>query len=140
MAFNILADPSANIFKTFSADVYKTVREGIIRCILATDMARHNEILNQFNEIVPEFDYNNRAHVNLVSERYLRLALLCKHFCPGHVRPGRALCLGSSDAASSALVSVFPSSPRCTSPCASLPLEIQSRHSYSGRQRALHER
>lgn len=36
------------------------------RCILATDMARHNEILQQFKEITPEFDYNNKAHVNLV--------------------------------------------------------------------------
>lgn len=46
-----------------------TIREGIIRCILATDMARHNEILTQFIEITPIFDYNNRAHINLVSAR-----------------------------------------------------------------------
>lgn len=36
---------------------------------MATDMARHNEILQQFKEITPEFDYNNKAHVNLVSNR-----------------------------------------------------------------------
>lgn len=29
-------------------------------------MARHNEILLQFKEITPEFDYSNKAHVNLV--------------------------------------------------------------------------
>lgn len=40
----------------------------LVRCILATDMARHNEILQQFKEITPEFDYNNKAHVNLVKE------------------------------------------------------------------------
>lgn len=67
MAFNILEDPSANLFRSFSAEMYKTVREGMIRCILATDMARHNEILNQFNQIAPVFDYDNRAHINLVS-------------------------------------------------------------------------
>lgn len=32
----------------------------------ATDMARHNEIVNQFREIVPYFDRNNKMHVNLV--------------------------------------------------------------------------
>ena len=67
VAFNILEDSTANLFRSFPADVYKSVREGMIRCILATDMARHNEILNQFNQIAPEFDYDNRAHINLVS-------------------------------------------------------------------------
>ncbi|KAI9560111.1 hypothetical protein GHT06_014121 [Daphnia sinensis] len=66
VAFNILEDPTANVFRSFPPEVYKSVREGIIRCILATDMARHNEILNQFNQIAPEFDYNNRAHINLL--------------------------------------------------------------------------
>lgn len=50
------------IFLSFSQ-----IREGIIRCILATDMARHNEILTQFQEITPTFDYSNEAHINLVS-------------------------------------------------------------------------
>jgi hypothetical protein len=46
---------------------HREVREGIIRCILATDMARHNEILTQFREIIPIFDYSNASHKNLVS-------------------------------------------------------------------------
>lgn len=46
---------------------FSEIREGIIRCILATDMARHNEILTQFIEITPTFDYSNEAHINLVS-------------------------------------------------------------------------
>lgn len=48
------------------ADDYKKVREGMIRCILATDMARHNEILSDFREIMPDFSYENRAHINVV--------------------------------------------------------------------------
>lgn len=67
VAFRILENDDCNIFKTFSSDSFKQVREGIIRSILATDMARHNEILSNFKEITPEFDYNNKAHVNLVS-------------------------------------------------------------------------
>lgn len=30
-------------------------------------MARHNEILTQFQEISPNFDYSNEGHINLVS-------------------------------------------------------------------------
>ena len=47
VAFNILEDPTANIFRLMDRDTFKSVREGMIRCILATDMARHNEIVNQ---------------------------------------------------------------------------------------------
>ncbi|KAA0195648.1 hypothetical protein HAZT_HAZT005807 [Hyalella azteca] len=32
---------------------------------MATDMARHNEILRDFREVIPDFDFSNRAHVNL---------------------------------------------------------------------------
>lgn len=54
-------------FEFFSPVFSRDVREGIIRCILATDMARHNEILTQFQEATPIFDYNNKVHTNLVS-------------------------------------------------------------------------
>lgn len=54
---------------TFFILSHRDVREGIIRCILATDMARHNEILTQFQEATPIFDYNNKVHTNLVSIR-----------------------------------------------------------------------
>lgn len=67
VAFRILENEDCNIFNSFTSDAFKQVREGIIRCILATDMARHNEILSQFKETVPEFDYSNKAHTNLVS-------------------------------------------------------------------------
>lgn len=52
--------------RNLPADDYKKVREGMIRCILATDMARHNEILSDFREIIPDFSFENRAHVNVV--------------------------------------------------------------------------
>ncbi|XP_049822251.1 high affinity cGMP-specific 3',5'-cyclic phosphodiesterase 9A isoform X2 [Aethina tumida] len=66
VAFRILENEDCNIFKSFSGEDFKQVREGIIRCILATDMARHNEILTNFKEIVPTFNYNDKAHVNLL--------------------------------------------------------------------------
>lgn len=70
VAFRILENDDCNIFKSFPNDNFKQIREGIIRCILATDMARHNEILSNFKEITPDFDYTNKAHVNLVSFNY----------------------------------------------------------------------
>lgn len=54
-------------FLTFFLILRREIREGIIRCILATDMARHNEILTQFREIINIFDFNNASHKNLVS-------------------------------------------------------------------------
>lgn len=67
MAFRILDLPDCNIFENSSTDLFRTIREGIIRSILATDMARHNEILAQFKEYLDDgFDFSNRAHINLV--------------------------------------------------------------------------
>ncbi|KAA8588421.1 hypothetical protein FQN60_001615 [Etheostoma spectabile] len=62
VAFQILEKTESNIFRNVSMDQYKRIREGIIKCILATDMTRHNEILNKFKSILPAFDFNNRDH------------------------------------------------------------------------------
>ncbi|CAH1991853.1 unnamed protein product [Acanthoscelides obtectus] len=67
VAFRILENEDCNIFKSFSSEEFKVVREGMIRSILATDMARHNEILTNFKEILPNFNYDDKGHVNLVS-------------------------------------------------------------------------
>uniref|UniRef100_A0A3Q3EAM4 Phosphodiesterase n=1 Tax=Labrus bergylta TaxID=56723 RepID=A0A3Q3EAM4_9LABR len=60
VAFEILE--KSNIFRNVSMDQYKRIREGIIKCILATDMTRHNEILNKFKSILPVFDFTNKDH------------------------------------------------------------------------------
>uniref|UniRef100_H3A551 Phosphodiesterase n=1 Tax=Latimeria chalumnae TaxID=7897 RepID=H3A551_LATCH len=51
VAFEILEKPEHNIFRNLTTEQYKRIREGMIKCILATDMVRHNEILNQFKSI-----------------------------------------------------------------------------------------
>lgn len=66
VAFRVLEAPECNILASLDNPTYRIVREGIIRCILATDMARHNEILGQFISITPKFDYTSKAHINLV--------------------------------------------------------------------------
>lgn len=81
VAFRVLENDDCNIFKTFSPDTFKLVREGMIRCILATDMARHNEILAGFKEITPTFDYSNKSHCNLVSSIKIPRKVALFYYC-----------------------------------------------------------
>ncbi|XP_056903884.1 high affinity cGMP-specific 3',5'-cyclic phosphodiesterase 9A isoform X1 [Takifugu flavidus] len=66
VAFEILEKPQNNIFRNLPADQYKRIREGIIKCILATDMTKHNEILNKFKSILPAFDFTNKDHKDVL--------------------------------------------------------------------------
>ncbi|KAI4902569.1 hypothetical protein NFI96_010249 [Prochilodus magdalenae] len=52
----------SNIFRNLTTEQYKRIREGIIKCILATDMSRHTDILNKFKAILPVFDFSNKDH------------------------------------------------------------------------------
>ncbi|KAG5674089.1 hypothetical protein PVAND_004075 [Polypedilum vanderplanki] len=74
IAFRLLEYPECNLLEDVTKDMYKEIREGIIRCILATDMARHNEILTQFREIIPVFDYSNVSHKNLLCMVLIKVA------------------------------------------------------------------
>jgi len=49
--FEILALPGCNILESLNSDDMRQVRRLIIPMILATDMAKHNEVLNGFNNI-----------------------------------------------------------------------------------------
>ncbi|XP_043249700.1 cAMP-specific 3',5'-cyclic phosphodiesterase 4D [Colletes gigas] len=74
VAFRILEAPECNILVSLDNATYRIVREEIIRCILATDMARHNEILGKFTDIIPEFDYSNKSHINSLSMILIKVA------------------------------------------------------------------
>ncbi|XP_072435956.1 high affinity cGMP-specific 3',5'-cyclic phosphodiesterase 9A isoform X4 [Chiloscyllium punctatum] len=65
VAFNILEKSENNIFRNLTTEQFKRIREGMIKCVLATDMTRHNEILNQFRSIVSVFDFNNKNHKDI---------------------------------------------------------------------------
>uniref|UniRef100_A0A8D2ZIX2 Phosphodiesterase n=1 Tax=Scophthalmus maximus TaxID=52904 RepID=A0A8D2ZIX2_SCOMX len=66
VAFELLEKTECNIFRNLSMDQYKRIREGIIKCILATDMTRHNDILNKFKSILPSFDFTNTDHKDVL--------------------------------------------------------------------------
>ncbi|XP_071210534.1 high affinity cGMP-specific 3',5'-cyclic phosphodiesterase 9A-like isoform X1 [Salvelinus alpinus] len=63
VAFQIFSQPDCNIFSTFDAEAFKQIRQGIITLILATDMARHGEILDSFKHKVDRFDFSDEEHV-----------------------------------------------------------------------------
>lgn len=50
--------------------------QAVITLILATDMARHGEILDSFKQKVDNFDFTNEEHVTCVRIHYC-LHLLC---------------------------------------------------------------
>ncbi|XP_006894111.1 PREDICTED: high affinity cGMP-specific 3',5'-cyclic phosphodiesterase 9A [Elephantulus edwardii] len=66
VAFQILAQPECNIFSNVQPDGFKQIRQGIITLILATDMARHAEIMDSFKEKMEKFDYTNEEHMTLL--------------------------------------------------------------------------
>ncbi|XP_053536572.1 high affinity cGMP-specific 3',5'-cyclic phosphodiesterase 9A isoform X1 [Ictalurus punctatus] len=63
VAFQIFSQPDCNIFSNFDAEAFKQIRQGTITLILATDMARHGEILDSFKQKVETFDFTNEEHV-----------------------------------------------------------------------------
>uniref|UniRef100_A0A8C5LAX2 Phosphodiesterase n=1 Tax=Jaculus jaculus TaxID=51337 RepID=A0A8C5LAX2_JACJA len=66
VAFQILAQPECNIFASVSPDGFRQIRQGMITLILATDMARHAEIMDSFKEKMENFDYSNEEHLTLL--------------------------------------------------------------------------
>ncbi|XP_067371670.1 high affinity cGMP-specific 3',5'-cyclic phosphodiesterase 9A isoform X2 [Channa argus] len=63
VAFQIFSQPEYNIFSNFDQEAFKQIRQGTITLILATDMARHSEILDSFKQKVNNFDYKDEEHV-----------------------------------------------------------------------------
>ncbi|XP_051565861.1 high affinity cGMP-specific 3',5'-cyclic phosphodiesterase 9A-like isoform X3 [Myxocyprinus asiaticus] len=63
VAFQIFSQPDCNIFANFDPEAFKQIRQRTITLILATDMARHGEILDSFKQKVDKFDFTNEEHV-----------------------------------------------------------------------------
>uniref|UniRef100_A0A672FL67 Phosphodiesterase n=1 Tax=Salarias fasciatus TaxID=181472 RepID=A0A672FL67_SALFA len=74
VAFGILAKPECNILKNLSNEQYKLIRGGMIKCILATDMSRHNEILNKFKAMQPVFNFTNKEHKEVLMKIMVKVS------------------------------------------------------------------
>ncbi|KAK3721844.1 hypothetical protein RRG08_063040 [Elysia crispata] len=65
VAFQILSNPETNIFANVDKDTFKRIRAGITMLILATDMARHAEIMESFKEkLTSGFNDRNKDHLD----------------------------------------------------------------------------
>lgn len=62
-AFRLLKKPENNILARFQKDVYRLVRQRVIECILATDMANHSKHLNQMNSRLDILDIKEGKNV-----------------------------------------------------------------------------
>ncbi|XP_076472240.1 high affinity cGMP-specific 3',5'-cyclic phosphodiesterase 9A-like [Babylonia areolata] len=62
VTFRLLETDHNNILHNLTPPQFRRVREGIISCILGTDMTKHNEHVAAFKAIVPQFDFSNREH------------------------------------------------------------------------------
>ncbi|XP_030833794.1 high affinity cGMP-specific 3',5'-cyclic phosphodiesterase 9A isoform X2 [Strongylocentrotus purpuratus] len=83
VAFKIISNPECNIFRNVPEEQFKDIRQGIIMLIMATDMARHSEILDQFKaQVESGFDFSNQEHLN-----YLRMVLIKCCDISNEVRP-----------------------------------------------------
>ncbi|XP_033759207.1 high affinity cGMP-specific 3',5'-cyclic phosphodiesterase 9A-like isoform X3 [Pecten maximus] len=64
VAFKILSNPECNIFANTDKDVYKRIRAAMTMLILASDMARHGEIMECFKaKIELGFDYQDKEQM-----------------------------------------------------------------------------
>ncbi|CAF0709847.1 unnamed protein product [Brachionus calyciflorus] len=63
VAFQILSNPSCNIFFNAPEEKYKDIRTSMVKLILATDMAKHKEILEELKRYVSNFDFKNKDHM-----------------------------------------------------------------------------
>lgn len=58
--------------------------KAIITLILATDMARHGEILDSFKQKVDNFDFTNEEHVTCVCIHYVPIQFPISPFFTSH--------------------------------------------------------
>lgn len=66
MAFQILSNPSCNIFSNVCEETFKEIRNGMVKSILGTDMAKHKELLDELQKYNFNFDFKNTQHMEAV--------------------------------------------------------------------------
>ena len=73
LAIEILSDDAANVFKGLSPAEVTYAFRCLIDCVLATDMARHEELLRNFSVVwVEGFDKKNEYHRRLLMQMILK--------------------------------------------------------------------
>lgn len=73
VAFQLLSRKDCNIFENLDTAQYKRVRASMIDLILATDMARHGDIVGNFKACAEGFDVKNPDH----KKHLMRMLIKC---------------------------------------------------------------
>ena len=74
LAFTTLNDPVYNIFENLTPAQFTTIRKLIIRCILATDLSRHMELFNKFQNTMDNFQQDDEDHRLLFTQLLIKSA------------------------------------------------------------------
>ncbi|CAI9532856.1 unnamed protein product [Staurois parvus] len=93
VSFQILAQPENNIFSNVSPELFKQIRQAIIRLILATDMANHGVILESFRQIVSNFDFSSEEHVKTLQMMLIKCCDISNEVRPSEVAEPWVDCL-----------------------------------------------
>eukprot|EP01136_Pigoraptor_vietnamica_P033597 Opistho-1_new@96621 len=94
VAFQIISEPAANVFENLDKDMYNKVRAGTIKCILATDMARHGDILKAFKaHLESGFDFGNAEHRETLMQILIKCADISNEVRPTTVSEQCVDCL-----------------------------------------------
>ncbi|CAI9727841.1 affinity cGMP-specific 3 3' [Octopus vulgaris] len=80
VAFRILE--KTDLLKNLSPQQYTIVRQGIIRCILSTDMAKHNNILHDFETALVNFDIDKKEHRMQLMSMLIKVADISNELRP----------------------------------------------------------
>lgn len=83
--FTLLQDPDINILKNVSDQAYRDIRKGIIRCILATDMSKHGEIMGSFKKHADNFNIEDPEQKNLLLQMIIKCADISNEVRPSLV-------------------------------------------------------
>ncbi|XP_062499325.1 high affinity cGMP-specific 3',5'-cyclic phosphodiesterase 9A-like [Corticium candelabrum] len=93
VAFRILAIPECNIFTNVPESKFATIRSGIIRLILATDMGIHHELLRDFQERLDTFSYTEQKDMEMLQIMLIKCCDISNEVRPMSVSEPWADCL-----------------------------------------------
>ncbi|XP_078391567.1 high affinity cGMP-specific 3',5'-cyclic phosphodiesterase 9A-like [Cetorhinus maximus] len=93
VAFQIFSDPECNIFGNTDPELFKQIQEGITELILATDMARHEEIMQEFTQCVDNFEYQNKGHLRSLKQTLIKCCDISNEVRPMEVSEPWVDCL-----------------------------------------------
>ncbi|KAJ3061946.1 hypothetical protein HK102_008929 [Quaeritorhiza haematococci] len=83
--FTILKSSETNILANLSDADYSELRRNVIACILATDMAKHGDLLSKFKSVAEGFSFKDSVHKQLLLQMIVKCSDISNEVRPQHV-------------------------------------------------------